>query len=501
MAASATDAQEETPGAAVMLNDDNDNNNVYPDPAPAPHRPLEPVWDLEETELSPEEDDLMGITIVCQQCDPNGTVRLEVTGGSTTIRLWPRASKGPRSDIISVPKDFPINSLPQSVFVEGMKIGAAGLKLTYKPAGGSMVSDKVNIHVVSLIERQGSARRVINVYNSAIRYEVDGGTNQFRYSWDLNGDGDRTTDPFEINTDTKRTVQVSYGPAESASSVLLPRDHAHHRQTYNVSVQLTGGLILYRPVRVALDNFYGTPLMGVTVAQRQTEVAAIAASLNPSFSFDNTPPGNASVLFSQANHEATDGITLVINAGNRYQYAQLVTQNALTTHNAFQPGGAGDNRRVYVVEVGKLPYSTNQTREDVASTIRHENRHVVQQIAVRDNSPANNVWRQLDDFYAVANPAQPGAGYRNFMEAEGHLTELNDTAIGWYHLYPSPVQGDLEQFRRFYTDALGTVDDPRRINVATVRQAARQLLQSFYSSLPFLEMKREGYDFYVRPPQ
>jgi len=142
--------------------------------------------------------------------------------------------------------------------------------------------------------------------------------------------------------------------------------------------------------------------------------------------------------------------------------------------------------------VGLPPYTTNQKREDVAASITHENRHVAQDCAVRDNNPPGNVWRALDDHY------QSAAAYGDFNEADGHFSEVLNGSIGWFHLYGTS-QNDLPSFHTRYEAAVTLCNGLP--NPSNVRTKARELLQGLYTSIPFETMKRAEYDYHVRPPQ
>ncbi len=499
-AAHATDAEEETPGAPVRLNDDNDNANAYPDPSGAVgKRPFEPWFDLDETATVAGEDDLMQLTLDVVPHSLTGNATLTIPTGGARIKLWNNADKGPAADLVTVPAGglaIPIANVPKTLWVEGIATGAAELHLEYIH-GAATLEDTVDVHVVQLVEQQTwtdvvtTSRRVINRYATDIEFEVVGGTPDFEYRWDLNGDGDRATDPFETGAGAMaRTRSVQYSTAaDAAANVQLPAVAANRRQTYDVSVELTGGLVLSKTIRVALDAHHGTPLAGAAVADRQVEIAGLGVV--PVASFDNAPAGAAGVTFTQAWHVATYGITLNINAGNRLQYAHLETaNNAITTHNAFFPGVAAADRRVFFVGVGKRVYDLAQTQEDVSSSTMHENQHVNQVVSIRDNDPPGNVWGLLDGHFGSFT------GYVDATEADGHFVEITDPDVGWFHLIDGG-QRDLLVFVTRYNAAVGVLGT---IPAGATFTAKEAMLRDWYQNLPFDEMKRTDYDQTVRPP-
>lgn len=498
-AAHATEIEEEIPGAPVRLNDDNDNANAYPIPSGVAGRnPLEPWFDLDETAVVAGENDLMQLTLDVVPHSLAGNAVLTVPSGGHRIKLWNRADKGAAGDLVAVPAgglNVPIADLPKTYWVEGVETGDAELRLEYTN-GPLSIDDTVAVHVVRLLETQTwpdgtTTRRVINRYATDVDFQVEGGTGLFAYRWDLNGDGDRATDPFEIGV-ASQLRSVRYDTAETASSVRLDRIAANRRQTYDVSVELTGGLVLAKTIRVALDSHQGTALVGVAVADRQTEIGGLAAV--PLMSFDATPAGGAGVTFSQAWHVATYAITLNVNAGNRLQYADAVHPwNGFTTHNGYAAGLAAAARRVHIVMVNRAVYTGAQTQEDAIATINHENLHVAQIVAIRDNLPAGNVWRLLHDQFAGGLEMN---GYEDFTEGECHLSEVGDAGVGWFHLIDGG-QNDLIISANRYNAAIGVL---AALPAGPTFTAAETLLRDLYRALPFDEMKRTDYDQTVRPP-
>jgi hypothetical protein len=138
-------------------------------------------------------------------------------------------------------------------------------------------------------------------------------------------------------------------------------------------------------------------------------------------------------------------------------------------------------------------WNSHQCREDMVATANHEAVHCRQFAAIRDNIPTNNVWRRI----AVSLGMGQTSAFWDFAEAEAHLSELLDTNVGWYHAI-SATQGDLFNFHHHFTNA---VKNGLPQLGGTARDAARTLLQNMYRNIPFEEMKRDGYDHHVRPPQ
>jgi hypothetical protein len=235
-------------------------------------------------------------------------------------------------------------------------------------------------------------------------------------------------------------------------------------------------LYLFRTIRVALDTYEGTAV-ATTEADRRVEVAGLAT---PPAGMSDTP---SSGTYSQTWFETNYGIEVsppgtAINDGNRLQYSTDTSAYGLTPYD-----GMGDDRRVFVVVVCKAAYDEGLKLEDLQAIARHECNHAVQHIAV---TQTGTVWRRLDDYYASAN------GYQSFRESESYLISLLSNASWRY------ISSRLPLFHSYYNSAVAAcslITDP------STKADAKKLLQDIYDDIPFLEMKRSDYDYYVRPPE
>ena len=113
-----------------------------------------------------------------------------------------------------------------------------------------------------------------------------------------------------------------------------------------------------------------------------------------------------------------------------------------------------------------------------------ECRHASQMIQVR---AGGNFWRSIDDYYGGVI-----ADWRPFVESDAYCVNMEANG-DW--LYTSTR---FSYFRDFYNNALA-----RTLAIAspTTQASAKALLQSVYERIPFIEMKKTGYDFSVRAPQ
>ncbi len=469
-----------THGAAVVVNDDFDNETFAGAPPPPGKRELQPIFDNEHLAATPKEDDLLKVTI--RFAGPaalatNLQLRaVEGAPGAARVRLWPAATKGAAATVIALPADLPLNSLPRDVFVEGLQNGRVTLEASVGPTTAA-ASDRMAVNVVEVVDTQGGTRRIIYRNNTNIRFQVLGAPNNYAFEWDLDGDGNFNTAAFETPR-TTADIAIRYGPAGDANTVAIPETAANTRRIIDVAVRLTGGLVVrprgstdfgtgaQRGIRVALGTFQGQALP-----------AQSTAGLHTLFTFSEVAPVRFDALVPP---DPTH------SGANRISFNATVTANAVTSFLA----GLGAARRVLFIEVGPSIFTTGQMREDLTGTVNHEIRHLQQHVAVRDNVPANNVWRLLDTFFGAV------AGYSDFREAEGHWSELIDANVSWFHQI-SAAQNDLQAFTTRYNRCLTALG---LMPAGATRTAARQLLQDLYRRLPFFEMKRPGYDFSVLPP-
>ncbi len=474
-----------THGAAVALNNDQDCSQTYAAPLPAGKRELEPIFDLDYIGNSANEDDLLQITLNLAPAGRPGNVTLTATEGGNRIRLWTGNHKGANLNVVALPATIPVASLPANYYVEGIDRGRVVLRLSHTESGREVTDDLV-VNVVELVETQGGSSKTIYDYDTDIRFQVLGAPNNYEFEWDFDGDGNYGTAAFETGK-TTADVTCKYGPAEDAGTVRLQETAANTRAVYAVAVRMTGGLVLKAKgvtretagircgIRVALGSDQGTALpaknnAGIQRDYPYTDLAPVR--------FDATKPSE------QTSWQTNYGITAHISGVNRIQYGNLVTDYAVTPYS-----GVGNGRRVLGVAVGPITWDNLETKEDLDAYVSHEGRHLRQHASVRDNDPADNVWRLLDNHYGA------GAGYSHFREAHAHLHELREETAPWRH---QTFMDGIQLFRDKYNAALGLLT---AIPAGATKNAAKQLLQELYRLIPFDEMKRPGYDYYVRAPE
>lgn len=490
------EATEEVPGTPVLFNDNWDCKKKYGAGAGGDHRELEPIWDMDYTAAEvPDEKDLMQVRLSVTPATLLGDVTLKIASGGSLIRLWPRATKGAAAEIIAIPaagQVYGIDSLPKDdIYVEGVALGRSVMTLEHT-IGTTTYTDKLNIDVVGLHDSQGGPRKVINGYDSDVAFQVfpTALDAKYKYAWDLDGDGKRKNGDWE--NDENRTTSVKYSDAPSGPGNVFLEPHAkNRRQEYALSVklkpaELAGGLVVPRTIRMALGTYEGGPVAASDAATndaaRRTEVAGL--TVLPVRFLANTPPGGPTTKYSQAWFEAEYGIEVsppgvAINDGNRLQYA---TRNISAGIVPFS--GRGDDRRVYIAMVGEPAYRAGFKKEDLESVALHERQHIAQNIAI---ALGGTDWRAVDDALSASD-------YENLAEAEAYGVELSANG-SWRFI---ALQSDFAAGKFRYPVAMFQYD---AMPPGPAKLATKRILQKIYDDIPFLEMKRRDYNWYVRAPR
>ncbi|MDI6809956.1 MAG: hypothetical protein QME66_13470 [Candidatus Eisenbacteria bacterium] len=132
------EAKEESPGAIVFENWDNDDGD-------AAHTP-----DRDETSVTGE-NDLVPIYPKLEPTLTTGTLKLEATAGGSRVKVWTLATKGTE---ITLPKTWNLatETVPATLYLEGYDESASAndveLKLSYANGGASISDDELKITVV-----------------------------------------------------------------------------------------------------------------------------------------------------------------------------------------------------------------------------------------------------------------------------------------------------------------------------------------------------------------
>lgn len=508
---------------SVMLNEDNDNQNLYPDPAPivGDHRPFEPVWDMEEPYLNQPtqeltaDDDLVKVDLPTMPENTTGEAVLKLGEGSDKVRLWTQNTKGAKQTdgsneheivIPAAGKSYTLATLPASVYVEGMKTGPVQMTLNYT-IGNQKQTLLWNIHVVALRIKeeigQGIKKQRV-VYRGRIDFEVEGGPDG-EYFWDLDGDDHRGMalsewDRSRIKNDI---LYSQYAPDYyTRNRVQLLPGVDKQKEKYKITVEVPGELILERTIRVTVHGYYGTPLTGVTIAERQDEIKSLSTVVGQ---YDPTPKGDKNQPSSQAWFEDVQGIIRDIDGQpetpndpapqptgeHRLQYAPKF--NVPMANAAAWSPGVGP----IVALISPAVYSQCQVKEAALFPIHHEERHIAQYIAAKNQQP-DNVWYKLGE-------TDLSQKFLDFYEVDGHALILKEGT--WYYLWTD----SLDKFNTYHDRAEKLVSDsmvasqvdPSPFPDLATRTVCRKLLQDLYKDLPFEEMKKDDsdYDITVRPPK
>ena len=451
------------------------------------------------------ENDLMEVSLtlaVPKGLPVGGKTTITISEGADKIRLWKDAHKGTALDLKKIQDGT--EKLPEKIYVEGIRLGSATMKLVYvyKDAMGNnatYVGDIIVIDIVTLYERQLSGasgklgRNVIYNYNSIMSFMVSDQSyyagrplEDYEFSWDLNGDGTRADKIYEKEKDSHVMVKYGYGPPTDRT-VPLPCDAAHRRQTYTISVELTGGLVLTREVRVDVGDYTGKAV-ATTLADRRQEVASLVQYITLPTGLSNTSPTDtAETEYSQTWLENKYGLestppAQTINAGNRLQYASLLNDAGLTPFY-----GLGVNTKVYLIMIGKQAYEAGIKQEDLIAVAAHECRHLTQNLAIASGS---GHWFNVERAYYDGTPDGRNA-FENLEEADAELVSINQNQ-SWYYL------GGQSLLKKKYAAAM---EDYKKMDEGEGKKSAKALLQAIYVGIPFTEMYRSDYNWYLEAPE
>jgi ribosomal protein L24 len=242
---------------------------------PDTHRELEPVWDYLYAGIYAE-DDLVAVKVEIKPTDMAGDVTVKPSGSN--IRIWKQSNKGDKNSIITE-KIYNVSELPQTIYVEGIEVGADSVTAKYTPPQNKTIAQTktLSIEVVSLVEEQNGTRKIINNNATPIDFTVKGGLFfRGKFAW---------TVPNHNNTasiGSSSSISVTYGA--SNCNVTLPEDAAHRRFTTTISVSIDGKLTLDRTIRVAQATYQGT---AVAAGEYDRRIEVIGLATSPS-GFANT---------------------------------------------------------------------------------------------------------------------------------------------------------------------------------------------------------------------
>ena len=483
--------------APLMWNDNWDNGQVYgPDDTGSEH---EPIWDRDyypylRSPLTQADPDLMSTFITILPADLPGTFELVFGNG---VQLW---TDNLKSDVILGVTPYTAETIPKSFYTEGVITGSCDITLEYRYNGRLIDEETLRADVVWLKAVQGGKQKVIYANGQNITFEVVGLPSEYTCQWDLNGDGVHNNGDWEdMNTST---AVVKYSPtASEPGNVFLPEERkdftsdeeymANRRKEYAVTVKLTGGYVLplmFGTIRVAQSTYQGTALKGelkngenhddpAVIARRRTEVAKLAA----------LPPMDAllpSGDYSAASLDKTYGTDFVGTGNNFIQYATDLADLGLCA-----AGGTGSSRKVFATMISETAYVKKLKKEDLESIALHEVRHAYQNLWMRGGKPN---WVTLE-------ASLPSNSMESIMEADAYCVSLNANGSWRFVLEKLPT------FVQYYK-GIGNVLEPGALEIydtltGAKKTAAKAIFQEIYVAIPFIEMKKDGYDWYVKPPE
>jgi hypothetical protein len=462
-------ATEENPGTPIALNDDWDCDQTY-EWSTDEHYDREPIWDKDYLGFAPDENDLVKVTLTLSPAGLPGNVRLKAVSGQDKFRLWDQPTKGSAEHLIDATgngKSVPTGDLPLEAYAEGVALGRGGLQAQYEYKGLGF-ADTLNIDVFRLQEHQEGVARFINEYNKDIDFDVQGDSQdamRYTYRWDLDGNSSYGDGEWEDNE--VRLECVKYGPGANASgNIQLLENQTNNTKEYAISVCLKacafkGGLVLRKTMKVALSSFQGTAL-----PPQSTD------GLHTMFTWSNT----YSITFYDFDPDQPD-----TEGAKRIKYKPTITGGHVAG-TIIGPSTWGASTQIWCVQVSSLCWSEGYTREILRAIIAHEIIHLEQYAEARDVE--SSLWRALHDQWQDAITCAP------FMEAAAYRSYLANREIDWRF-----VRGHALHFAHSYGLAKYKLGDLS----GDLLEEAKAFLRTEYHWLTE-DMKRPGYDVYVRPP-
>lgn len=128
---------EENPGGFLMLNDNDNAGGAEPGQGNG-------TPDLDDTPpLQFADSDLKSLTLSISPTPTNGTATLNIPA---CVRLWTDAKKTQQQTVLQW--EFPGQTMPHTLYVEGYSPGAGYMTLTY--SGGASASDTVKINLIKV---------------------------------------------------------------------------------------------------------------------------------------------------------------------------------------------------------------------------------------------------------------------------------------------------------------------------------------------------------------
>lgn len=501
------------PGIIIRFNNDNDNGERF--------TATDPSIDARECEIIPdykyvqntviEEDDLIEVNLFANNKIPDdGEIKIKLTNSSGgNIRIWNNKNKGSISDILMDglgEYSYLKNNLPNEIYIEGTSTGRVLFELShnYDVDGVSYVAkDLIRINIFDLTCQSMTE---IWDYNIENWFQVKGSTSPppgyggkwFTFEWDLDGNGIFNDVKAETAQKDNNLLGIIYGDTENNNSIKLDQIEENQKKIYNISVNagLVNGTFvkLEKRIRVNIGKFFGNQLTGTTDIERQSFleniVTSFSSEINLPTPLQNTPDGTG--VLSQDWYNIQYGLTKEINAGNRIQYAPLLsTSFAEVMRSSEDPGSV----MFHCICVSNLLWNSIEPKpkdRDLAAILVHEAQHMKQNWSVWKNNPVNNVWYLLD--LNLDNAIQK-LYLMDFQEADACFKQITSDLVSWQHLYAWGTNiNALSRFESDYNAAVARLDNDL-ISDSTTKDAARELLQEIYTSLP-----SEINDISIRPP-
>jgi hypothetical protein len=388
------------------------------------------------------------------------------------------------------------------MYVEGIKINSDSISAEYIPPKNKTVGQTkmLNVGVVSLIEQQlddnvGNSfhQKVIYTTPRAIVFEVcSGQIFKHCFFWTVPD----TINEFWNRSQTSNKISVHY----NGITVKVPENDSNRRFTSDVSVLIDGKLKLNKTVRIAQENYHGTKVADSELDKR---IEVIGLLQVPKIFSDTETPNEENIEYSQKWFEKNllgywelglPPMPVLIN-DKHLQYA--IKTKDISWFGAMYHSGKQDEAKAVVAVLFDRCYDRGFKQEELRAVAKHELQHAYQ---VKDIAKVGSDWRIVDKHFPTS------ADYSFFSEVDADSVVLNANTC-WKFMKVDL----LEHFTKHYHNkkeeeidekaAMSALKQYDAISDANVKKAVRNILQKVYMRIPYDEIKRKNYDFYVRPPK
>ncbi|MDR2644195.1 MAG: hypothetical protein LBC74_15545, partial [Planctomycetaceae bacterium] len=188
------------------------------------------------------------------------------------------------------------------------------------------------------------------------------------------------------------------------------------------------------------------------------------------------------------------GTNFSVNGNAKIEYATKLHTYGRTLGSEF-PKRA--QKKIYGVMLSKFAYNSGLALEDLRAVAEHEVRHVNQFTQMRQ---IDSDWEILDKNFVKEDQTY-------FMEANAFVTNLNSKECWLNSRYNTLLFRDYNYATAYVIYTTKNEETSfknrkyhRNKETEKLLKAMRNILQTTYWEIPFIEMKNKNYNDYLQPP-